>query len=88
MSIVARDANFDVGGDAMVNVNKLKAKFVENGINVETMAGKMGIDGATLYRRLSNNGENFTIGEADLIARILELSKDEVNAIFFAQYVA
>lgn len=72
----------------MVNVNKLKAKLVENGINVETMAGKMGIDGATLYRRLSNNGETFTIGEADQISRILSLTKDEVNAIFFSQFVA
>lgn len=72
----------------MVNVNKLKGKLIENGLNVEAMADKMGIDGATLYRRLSNNGNTFTIGEADQISKILNLTKDEVNAIFFSQYVA
>lgn len=72
----------------MVNINKLKAKFLECGINVEGMAEKICMDRATLYRRLSGNGETFTIGEADAISKILNLSKDEVNAIFFAQYVA
>lgn len=72
----------------MVNVNKLKAKLIENGFNVETMAKKIGMDKATLYRRLSNNGESFTIGEADAISRELGLTGEEVNAIFFAQFVA
>ena len=72
----------------MVNVNKLKAKLIENGFNVETMAKKIGMDKATLYRRLSNNGESFTIGEADDISRELGLTGEEVNAIFFAQFVA
>lgn len=72
----------------MVNVNKLKAKFMENGLNVDAMAQKLGVDKATLYRRLSNNGESFTIGEADAISAELKLTGEEVNAIFFAQYVA
>ena len=71
----------------MVNVNKLKAKLVENGYNVETMAEKIGMDRATLYRRLGSNGESFTIGEADAISRELKLTGEEVNAIFFAQFV-
>ena len=72
----------------MVNVNMLKAKLVENGMNVETIAEQMGIDGATFYRRLASNGATFTVGEVDDFSRILSLTKDEVNAIFFAQYVA
>ena len=72
----------------MVNVNKLKAKLMENGYNVETLAKKIGVDKATLYRRLNNNGESFTIGEADAISRELGLTGEEVNAIFFAQFVA
>lgn len=72
----------------MVNVNKLKAKLVECGINVEELAERIGMDRATLYRRLNNNGLTFTIGEADAIARELNFSHDDVNAIFFAQYVA
>ena len=72
----------------MVNVNKLKGKLVENGMNVESAAEKIGMDRATLYRRLANNGEDFTIGEADAISKILGLNREEVNDIFFAQYVA
>ena len=72
----------------MVNVLKLKGKIVEKGINVDTLAERIGVDRATLYRRLSSNGENFTIGEVDLICRELSLTKDEVNGIFFSQYVA
>lgn len=71
----------------MVNVNKLKAKIVENGINVETLADRINMDRATLYRRLKD-GDMFTIGEAEAISRALSLTADEVNAIFFAQIVA
>ena len=71
----------------MVNVNKLKAKMVENGINVETLADRINMDRNTLYRRLSD-GNKFTIGEADAISRELSLSADEVHAIFFTQFVA
>lgn len=72
----------------MVNVNKLKAKLVEVGMNVEELSEKIGMDRATLYRRLSSNGETFSIKEADSIINELGLTKEEVNAIFFSQFVA
>lgn len=72
----------------MVNVNKLKGKIVECGLTVSQLAEKINVDRATLYRKLNSEGKNFTIEEADLIARILELSYKEVNSIFFSQYVA
>lgn len=72
----------------MVNVNMLKGKIVENGLNISELATKIGIDKATFYRKLNTYGENFTIKEADLIASNLSLSKDEVNAIFFSQFVS
>lgn len=72
----------------MVNVNKLKGKIVECGTNVAELASKIGIDRATLYRKLNSDGKNFTIEEADLISKELNLSCEEVNAIFFSQYVA
>ena len=71
----------------MVNVNKLKGKLVELGMNVETLASRIGMDRATLYRRMAD-GDNFTIGEAAAISRELELTAEEVHAIFFAQFVA
>lgn len=72
----------------MVNVNKLKGKIVERGMSIEKVAEAIGIDKATLYRKLSSGGEMFLIKEADAISRVLNLSGDEVNAIFFSQYVA
>lgn len=72
----------------MVNVNKLRGKIVECGLNVEKLAELIGIDKSTFYRKLMNDGETFTIGEADAIARELGLTGEEVNAIFFSQFVA
>lgn len=72
----------------MVNVNKLKAKLVEVGMNVDELSEKIGIDRATFYRRLSANGETFSIKEADRIIKELKLTKDDVNSIFFSQFVA
>ena len=49
---------------------------------------KMNIDKATFYRRLACNGETFSIKEAEIIAKELNFSKEDVNSIFFADFVA
>ena len=71
----------------MVNVQLLRGKIEEKGINVAEVATQMGMDKATLYRRLSN-AETFTIGEVGKIAEILHLTHDEAVSIFFNQNVA
>jgi putative cro-like protein len=72
----------------VVNVNKLKGKIVERGTNVTELALKIGMDRTTLYRRFSSGGEDFTIKEADLIARELNLTCSDASEIFFSQFVA
>lgn len=72
------------GGLKLANVNKLKGKIVECGLNVPTLAKKLGIDKATLYRKLSSGGGSFTIKEANIIVKELKLSEDEANAVFFS----
>ena len=72
----------------VVNVNKLKGKIVECGLSVQELADKIGVDKATLYRKLNANGETILIKEADAISKVLCLTASEVNAIFFSQYVA
>ena len=72
----------------MVNTNKLKGKIVECGMNISELAELIGIDKATLYRKINANGEAITIREADMISKELKLSREEVNDIFFSQYVA
>ena len=71
-----------------MNVPMLKGKLVEKGINVETLARELGIDRATLYRKLSDNGDDLTIWEANKTVAYLGLSVDEANKIFFADTVA
>lgn len=71
-----------------VNVNKLKGKIVEKGMTVANLAEKLGIDRATLYRKLSNGGETMLVRDANNIVTALNLTADEAIAIFFGQIVA
>lgn len=72
----------------MVNVNKLKGKLIEKGSNVSELAKAIGIDKSTLYRKLRSNGEEISIKEANLIIKTLDLNIEEVNSIFFSNFVA
>ena len=70
----------------MVNIRKLRGKMVEEDFSVEKLAETIGINRATLYRKLETG--NFSIKEANAIAIALNLTNDELNAIFFAEVVA
>ena len=72
----------------MVNLKKLKLKLKEKGLSVEDVSKTMGINRATLYRKIKNDGETFTVRDIDNLSRILGLQVDEINEIFFAQNVA
>lgn len=72
----------------MINVNKLKSKVVERGMNVEDVAKAVGLNPSTMYRRLSVGGNTFTIAEAIKLGEVLGLTGGEMNSIFFAGYVA
>lgn len=71
-----------------MNINKLKGKIVENGQTIESLAREMGIDRASLYRKLQNDGKTMLIRDANNIAEILHLSASDALAIFFNQTVA
>lgn len=65
----------------MVNTRLLRGKIEEKGTNISEVASQMGVDKATLYRRIQNS-ETFTIGEVGKITEILCLTKDEAVSIF------
>jgi hypothetical protein len=69
-----------------MNANKLKAKTIENGINVDTLSKIVGIDRGTFYRKLREN--RFSVEEAGKISAELNLSAEEIIDIFFENYVA
>jgi plasmid maintenance system antidote protein VapI len=62
---------------------KLKGKIVESGMNVETLAERIGVDRSSMYRKL-NNFEKITIGEASKMKVVLGLTDEEAVNIFLA----
>ena len=70
-----------------MNVNALKGKITEKGLNVEKLAEIIGVDRSSLYRKL-NNGEKITIGEASKMKVALGMTNEEATRIFFADSVA
>lgn len=71
-----------------LNINRLKGKIVECGLTVEDVSKLSGMTAATFYRRLEKGGESFTIKEIKSISKVLQLSMEEINYIFFSQFVA
>lgn len=67
--------------ESSCNVNKLKAKMIERGYNVETLAAAIGMNKSTLYRKLQKLAV-FTIGEVKRIKEILGLTDQEAIEIF------
>lgn len=66
-----------------MKLNKLKAKIIECGLNVEGLADKVGMERSTLYRKL-NNFEKITIGEAIRMKDALGMTESEATDIFLA----
>lgn len=72
-----------------MNINKLKGKIVENGMNREQLADAMKIDRSTLYRKMSPDKDKapedkITIGDAVKMKKILNLTDTEAFEIFLA----
>ena len=70
-----------------MNVNKLKGKITERGLSIKKLAGMIGVDRSSLYRKLGN-AEKITIGEASKMKDALELTNEEASDIFFGNNVA
>lgn len=66
-----------------MQLNKLKAKMVENGMNADQLADVIGVDRSSMYRKM-NNFEKITIGEAKLIKAALAMSDEEAIHIFLS----
>lgn len=66
-----------------MNLNKLKAKIVENGTNVEAVADFIGVDRSSMYRKL-NNFDKITIGEATKLKEFLNMTNEEATDIFLS----
>lgn len=77
-----------LGGEKMTNAEKLKAKLKEKDMSIEDISKAIEIDKSTFYRKLASDGMSFTIGEVDKISKVLNLSVQDINSIFFSNFVA
>lgn len=64
-----------------MNMNKLRAKIIEEEMNVEQLAEIIGMSAPTLYRKL-RAPLKMTIGEAIQIKDVLGLTDEEALDIF------
>ena len=64
-----------------MNMQLLRAKMVEKGFTVETLAKALGVDRSSLYRKI-NHPEKFTIEMIQRIKVILGLTSKEASVIF------
>lgn len=68
----------------MINILKLKARLKEKDLTQVELAKKMGIDPATLNKKLNNElGETLKVAEAQMMKEILEIPNSEVIEYFF-----
>lgn len=72
----------------MTNINKLKGRIVECGMTMQSLAASTGISQSALYRRIAGEGKDFTLEEIQLISVALDMTIDDINQIFFADFVA
>ena len=71
----------------MTNVNKLKGKFVENGLTQGDVANHLGMSSRCMTDRL--NSGNFKTDEIVEMTRLLNINKaEEFMEIFFPDFVA
>lgn len=58
-----------------IDTRALKAKMSSRGFTVSDLAKELDIDESTYYRRMSNDGDTFTVGEVQRIVELLRISK-------------
>lgn len=65
-----------------IDTEALKSRMASCGVTVSELSKALDIDESTYYRRMANDGNTFTVKQAQQIATILHLSKKEATAIF------
>lgn len=61
----------------------LKSEMVKRKINADILSDKLGINISTFYHKMNGESE-FKRSELQIIRNVLNLSIDDIDAIFFA----
>lgn len=62
--------------------SKLRGKFAERNISQKAVAAQIGLNPSTMTRKMNGVSE-FTRTEIVMISQLLDLTRDELNSIFF-----
>lgn len=65
----------------MVNFELLEKKMDEKNVSITEMVNHLDIDESTWYRK-RKKPQSFTIGAAEIMIKVLDLSEREANDIF------
>lgn len=71
----------------MFDKNKFRAKIIESGLTTEKLANVLGINAATLYRKINGNSD-FSRSEIQILRQVLNMSPQAMDEIFFATELA
>ena len=71
----------------MVNSNMLKKKIDDSWMKIKYVAVQIGLTPAGFYKKINNESE-FKVSEVVAITRVLGLSSNERDEIFFGSDVA
>ncbi len=70
----------------MTNTEKLQGKMREKKFTIKSLASEVGLSSTALFNKIHNKKE-FLVSEVQSIGGALALDGDEIQAIFFANYV-
>lgn len=71
-----------MGGENMVNANKIKARIVELGLTQKDLAKALGVALPTINQKI-NNVRSMDIKEAFIIADVLQIPDEDFREYFF-----
>lgn len=65
-----------------INTDLLKKRMEQRGITAKRVAQELHIDESTYYRKMACNGMTFSVGQVQILTKLLELSKEDASNIF------
>lgn len=61
---------------------RIKHRIHDLGLTVADVASELNINESTYYRKMGDNGDSFSIGQVQQMAKLLKLTKQEAREIF------
>lgn len=68
----------------MADTEAIRRKMRKKNLTVQQVAELLSMDQSTFHRKLNKGGVTFSIKQAQILARALEMSPEDEHLIFFA----